>query len=280
MMFIEFLPTMKKIIKGILGGFTKRALKIEKRIRFVTSTFALSCLMLLTTFFFFDKALIFLPILILASYFFTFFAVLEGIEEMEWFSLFIVPVILTFSFYLFYFLFPVRWLTRIPFIIFYGISIYANLLASNIFNVKMEKSLQLYRAAFSVNFFFHTIIIFLLFNNLLSFHLGFILNGLVTGAIVFLLSLQLYWSVKMPPQLDKEIFSYALLTAIVLIQLTVIFSFVAVRGTILALFLAASYYSLGGLIYSFLDQRLFKETVREYLFVWGFVFVIILLALK
>src|SRR4030042_4027555 len=121
----------------------------------------------------------------------------------------------------------------------------------------MEKSLQLYRAAFSVNFFFHTIIIFLLFNNLLSFHLGFILNGLITGTIVFLLSLQLYWSVKMPPKLDKEIFSYALLTAIILVQLTVIFSFVTVRGTILSLFLAASYYSLGGLIYSYLDQRLF-----------------------
>jgi hypothetical protein len=144
----------------------------------------------------------------------------------------------------------------------------------------MEKSLQLYRAAFSVNFFFHTIIIFLLFNNLLSFHLGFIFNGLITGVIVLFLSLQLYWSVKMPPALDKEIFSYALLTVIILVQLTVIFSFVTVRGTILSLFLAASYYSLGGLIYNYLDLRLFKETIREYLFVWGFVFVIILLAIK
>jgi len=271
---------MKKIFKGILSGFTKKVLKIEKRIRFVTSTLALSSLMLFTTFFFFDKALVFIPILILVSYFFTFFAIIEGIEEIEWFSLFIVPVILTLSFYLFYFLFPVRWLTRIPFIIIYGISIYANLLTSNIFNVKMEKSLQLYRAAFSVNFFFHTIVIFLLFNNLLSFHLGFMINGLITGIVVFLLGLQLYWSVKMPPKLDREIFSYALLTAAVLVELTVILSFVAVRGTILSLFLASSYYSFGGLIYSYLDQRLFKETIREYLFVWGFVFIITLLAIK
>jgi len=272
---------MKKIIKKVWDNFTKKALRIEKRIRFVTSTLALSGLMLLATFFFFDKAIFFIPILVLASYFFTFFAIIEGIEEIEWFSLFIVPMILTLSFYLFYFLFPVRWLTRIPFILFYGISIYANLLASNIFNVKMEKSLQLYRAAFSVNFFFHTIVIFLLFNNLLSFHLSFILNGLVTGMLVFLLSLQLYWSLKMPPRLDKEIFSYATLTGVILVELTIVFSFVTVvRGTILALFLAASYYSLGGLIYSFLDQRLFKETIQEYLLVWGFVFLIVLLAIK
>ncbi len=137
---------MKKVLKKFL--------KIEKRVRLVTASLVLSALMLLTTFFFFDKALIFIPLLIIASYFFTFFAIIEGIEKIEWFTLFVIPVILTLSFYLFYFLFPVRWLTRIPFIILYGISIYANLLASNIFNVKMEKSLQLYRAAFSVNFFF------------------------------------------------------------------------------------------------------------------------------
>lgn len=271
-MFIEFLPTMKKVLKKFL--------KIEKRVRLVTASLVLSALMLLTTFFFFDKALIFIPLLIIACYFFTFFAIIEGIEKIEWFTLFLVPVILTLSFYLFYFLFPIRWLTRIPFIIIYSISIYANLLASNIFNVKMEKSLQLYRAAFSVNFFFQTIIIFLLFNNLWSFHFDFVINGVITGLIVFLLSLQLYWSVKMPLVLDKEIVSYALLSALVLAQLTVIFSFVAIRGTILALFLAASYYSLGGLIYSYLDQRLFKETIREYLFVWFFVFFIVLLSIR
>jgi len=266
-----------KFIRNIFSSFAKKVLKIEKRVRFVASSLILSSIMLLATFFFFDKALVFIPVLIVSSYFFTLFAIIEGIEDIEWFSLFIVPVSLTIAYYLFYFLFP---LTRIPFIIFYGISIYANLLASNIFNVKMEKSLQLYRAAFSVNFFFHTIIIFLLFNNLLSFHLSFLINGLITGVITFLLSLQLYWSVKMPSHFDREIYSYSMLTTIVLVEVTIIFSFLSIRGTIIALFLSASYYSLGGLIYSYLDQRLFKETVREYLFVLGFVFLITLLAIK
>lgn len=268
-----------KRIESLLNLFNKKVLKIEKRVRFVISALALSLLMLSATFFFFDKALIFIPLFIIGGYFFTYFAIIEGIEKVEWFSLFFIPVLLSLSFYSFYFLFPVRWLTRVPFIIIYTISIYANFLVSNIFNVKVEKSLQLYRAAFSVNFFFQTLVVFLLFNSVFSFHFGFLTNSLISILVIFLLSLQLYWSVNLPSHIEKEILIYSLLTALVIGELVAVFSFTAVRGTILALFVAASYYSFSALIYSFLDQRLFKETIREYLFVWGFVFIIMILSI-
>lgn len=267
-------------IKSVIGNINKKALKVEKRVRFVTSTFLMSFLMFVATFFFFDKALIFIPLLIISSYIFTYFAVVEGIEKIEWITLFFMPIALSVSFYFFYFLFPIRWLTRIPFIIIYTISIYANLLVSNIFNVKVEKSLQLYRAAFSVNFFFQTFILFLLFNSLFSFRLGFLPNFLIAAVISFCLSLQLYWSVKMPMEFDREIYIYAVLTAMVIGEAALVFSFTPVAPTILALFLAASYYSLSALIYSFMDQRLFKETVREYIFVWVFVFIITVLSIR
>lgn len=270
---------MKKI-KSFLKFFNKKVLKIEKRVRFVISTVALSFLMFCATFFFFDKAMIFISLLIICGYFFTYFAIIEGIEEIEWLSLFFMPIILSLAFYFFYFLFPVRWLTRIPFILIYGISIYANLLTSNIFNVRVEKSLQLYRAAFSINFFFQTLVVFLLFNSVFSFHFGFLVNVIIAGLIIFVLSLQLYWTVKMPPFFDREIYLYALLTALVLGQLTLLFSFIAVTGTILALFLTSAYYSVSGLIYSYMDQRLFRETIREYLFVLGFVFLIMVLSIR
>lgn len=278
MTFNEFLPTMEKS-NSIVNFFSKKALKIEKRVRFVTSTFLLSLIMFLATFFFFDKALIFIPLLIILSFLFTFFAIIEGIEKVEWLTLFFMPVILSISFYFFYFLFPIRWLTRIPLIIIYSISIYANLLAANIFNIRVEKSLQLYRAAFSVNFFFQTLVVFLLFNSLFSFHFGVIVNTLLAGLIIFLISLQLYWTVKTPPVFNRELWLYSGLTSLILSQLVMVFSFIEVRGTILSLFLAASYYSLSGLIYSYIDQRLFRETIREYIFVWGFVFLILILSI-
>jgi len=269
---------MKKLTI-FLNSLNKKALKIEKRVRFVISTALLSFLMFLATFFFFDKAPQFILLFIISSYCLTYFAIIEGIERVEWITLFFMPVILTLSFYFFYFLFPVRWLTRVPFILIYGISIYANLLVSNIYNVRVEKSLQLYRAAFSVNFFFQTLAVFLLFNTLLSFHFSFISNTVFTGLFIFVLGLQLYWGVKMPPVFDKEIILYAVLTALILGQLIMIFSFTAVKGTILALFITASYYSLSALIYSYMDQRLFKETIREYLFVWIFVFILMILSI-
>ena len=82
-------------------------------------------------------------------------------------------------FLLFYFLFPTRWITRIPFIIFYSISVYAMFLVSNIFNVGVEKSLQLYRAAFSVNYFYQSLMVFLFANLILSLKLNFFLGGLL-----------------------------------------------------------------------------------------------------
>ena len=136
----------------------KKILQIDKRLRFVIGSLFLTGIMLVATFFFFDKAFIFLPLLALASYLVVYFALVEDIEKIEWIMLFFMPIVISIAFYIFYFLFPIRWLTRIPFLTVYAIFIYASLLCSNIFNVGVEKSLQLYRAAYSVNILFLSLI--------------------------------------------------------------------------------------------------------------------------
>lgn len=264
----------------LLKFIEKRATKIEKRLRFAISSLCLSFLFLVSTFFYFDKALIFIPILILATYIFTYFSVLEGIHDIEWFTLFFMPVVVTVSFYLFYFLFPVRWLTRAPFILVYGISIYAILLTANIFNVGVEKSLQLYRAAFSVNFFYQTVCSFLLFNIILFFRLNFLYNAALTGGVGLLLDIHLFWTLKLNKTIEREILLFACLVGIVIFEAAALGSFIPINSTIFSLFLTSIFYSLSGLGYSYLDQRLFKETIREYLIVLGFVFTITLLSIS
>src|SRR3990167_10539667 len=167
-------------IKVLRQFFEKKASKIDKRLRLVISVLILGLLMLISTFFNFDKATFFLPIFITATYFLSYFSLLEGIKKIGWFGLFLMPELVTLFFYLFYFLFPGRWLTRLPFIFIYEISIYGVLLCANIFNVGVEKNLQLYRAAFSINFFYQALVSFLFYNVLFSFKYNFFLN--IVGA--------------------------------------------------------------------------------------------------
>lgn len=269
-----------KLLRRIIESFEKKALRIEKRFRFVFSALILSLLILSSTFFLFEKAVLFIGLFFIFVYFLTYFSLLEGIEGIEWFTLFLLPIMVTTAFYLIYFLFPVRWLTRLPFVMLYGVSIYAVLLCANIFNVGVEKSLQLYRAAFSINFFYQMVIFFLFSNALFSFKLHFIFNSLLVFLLAFLLALQLIWTVKLDLIVDKITILYAFIIAVVLGELALVGSFVPLKSTVLALFFASSYYSLSGLIYSFVDKRLFKETVREFLIVWIVVFVITLLSLS
>ena len=253
--------------------------RVEKRFRFVISVGIMTVAMLFATFFFFDKAWLFIPLFILISYCLVFYSILEGVEKLEWIMLFLMPVIFTVSLYFFYFLFPVRWLTRLPFVAIYAISFYALLLTSNIFNVGAEKNLQLYRAAFSVNYFFQTFVAFLLFNILFSLRQDFIFNGLAVGVLVLPLAVQLVWSIKLDLALDRQIVLYGLFLALLLMQLGIFVSFVPFRSSVASLLLAASYYSFTGLTTAYLDNRLFKNTVREYLFVLAFVFAISILTI-
>lgn len=267
-------------MKQLFNSFKKQASQIEKRYRLIMAVLILSVLMLFSTFFFFDKAVIFIPLLLISAFLLTYFSLLEGIEDIGWFGFFFMPLTITLSFYLFYFLFPARWLTRLPFIVIYGVSIYAILLVSNIFSVGVEKSLQLYRAAFSVNFFYQTIVAFLLFNFLFSLGQLFLITIIGVAMVSFLLSFHLFWTIRLKKYLEKDVLRFALLTGLILGEMALVVSFVPVKTAIAALFLTATFYSLGGIFYNFLDQRLFKETIREYTIVWVFVLIISLLSLS
>jgi hypothetical protein len=56
-------------------------------------------------------------------------------------------------------------------------------------------------------------------------------------------------------------------------------SFISLKPAIFAIFVTACYYGLTGLLYHYLDQKLFKQVIREYLFVFGFVGCIVLLSM-
>lgn len=266
--------------KTLRHSFEKKANKIDKRLRLVISILVLGLVMLISTFFNFDKVVFFLPIFIVTTYLLSYFSFLEGIKGIGWFGLFLMPELVTLFFYLFYFLFPGRWLTRIPFIFVYEVSIYAVLLCANIFNVGVEKNLQLYRAAFSINFFYQALISFMFYNVLFSFKYNFIANMIGAGIGSLLLSLQLFWTIRLNKHLEKDVLIYSLFMGLLMAEITLFISFVPLKIPIYALFLTGIYYSLMGMIYHHIDQKLFKETIREYVSVFIFVLIITLLSLS
>ncbi len=273
----RFFKTFLKQIRFPL--FNRLAAKIEKRLRFVMSSVLLTALMLISTFFSFDQVWLFVPIFVLLSYFFTYFSLLEDIEKIEWTTLFIMPVIFTVVCYCFYFLFPVRWLTRVPYLFIYAVSMYALFLTSNIFNVGVEKSLRLYKAAFSVNYFFQTFLIFLSSSILFSLREYFIVNAIGVGVVSFALAMQLFWTIKLDLELSTEVRNHALFVGLLMAETALILSFLPLQGSVLSLILASTYYSLGGLTSAHLDTRLFRSTVREYVIVLIFVWFVASLTL-
>jgi len=268
----KFLKIIPKFIR--LPLFNRLAGKIQKRIRFVLSSVTLTILLLVSTFFSFDLVWIFFPVFILLSYFFTYFSLLEDIEKVEWITLFIMPVIFTVVCYSFYFLFPVRWLTRVPYLFIYSVSMYALFLTSNIFNVGVEKSLRLYKAAFSVNYLFQTFLIFLASNIIFSLREYFIVNAIGVGIVSFALAAQLFWTIKLDLALSTEVRNHAMFVGLLMGETALVLSFMPLQGSVLALILASTYYSVGGLTSAHLDNRLFRSTIREYLVVLIFVWIV------
>jgi hypothetical protein len=254
---------------------------VPKRIRIVGSLFIMTFLLLVSTFFdFTDWWLLFTLIFLLVSYFLTYISVFEEIDGIEWLMLFIMPMCFTIAFYVFFSLLPVRWLTRLPYITFFAFGYYAILLTSNIFNVGVEKSIQLYRAAFSVNYLFQTLIIFLFMQVILSFQQPIWVNCIAIAGAATIMAIQLFWSVNPISEFRKETVKFGGVIGFLLMQVAAIISFIPFKSSVGALILTACYYSLSGLIYHHLDQRLFKQVVREYVVVLVFVSIIAILTLQ
>lgn len=272
--------TIKKIRRQIYASLVSLFSRIGKRKRFVFATGVLTILILLSSFFSLDQAEYFLILLVFFVYIGTFFSILENIRGVEWAMLFLLPVYFTVAFYLFYFFFPIRWLTRLPYVGFYAVSIYALFLSSNIFNVGVNKNLQLYRAAFSVNFLYLTVTAFFGFNLILSLRQFPFVNMILFFLCAYPLALQFLWTINPKTSLDRRLSHIAFVVALIIAECALVLSFIPIKTAIFGLFTTALFYSLCGLFQAYLEERLFKERIREYVIVVVFVTVITLLSIQ
>ena len=258
----------------------ERRTKLSKRQQFVIITFILAAGMVLTQLAPAELRYTMVAALSLLTFLGTAFALREDLSGIEWLTLLTLPTLFTAAVGLFYFLLPVRWLTRLPVVILYSIGMYALLLTENIYNVAAERTIALFRAAHSVGFLLSLLTYFLLTQTVLAFRLPHYSNVLLIGIISFFLLIDSLWAMELSARISGRVGRVSIALTVVLMELSWILSFWPVSTTLIALFLTTCFYGLVGMGQQYLTERLYKKTIIEFLGVVSIVFSILILATR
>lgn len=254
--------------------------RLSKRAKFVAST-ALLTLGLLIAFLLgpeFEQQTI--AILALLAFCATLYCLWQELTGRKWMIVVILPVLFTISCGLFYFLLPSRWLVRILMLLVFSIGFYAMLLAQNIFLVSSLRSIKLLHAARTIAFLLSVVCAFALYDVLFSLHA--LLPVVVLGILVasFLLILPIVWNVSLTEALGSEELLHTMILTMVLAEVGTFLTFWSITSTFAAIFLAGNYYTLVGVSTHWLEHRLFKRVLWEFIWVAGILVAILFFTAK
>ncbi len=256
-------------------------LKIGKRQRFIVTSALLTIGLLVSQLVGNDLRYMVIAGLAFAAYLLSIWSLREDLAGIEFFTLLFLPVAFSVSTAFFYFLLPVRWLTRLPVAIFFVVGIYSLLLTENIYNVAAIRTIQLIRAAHAVGYFLTLVTAFFIFDVIFSLHLPAWVLALALGLISFPLILQNVWTIDLPKKISSRLWWYSAVSALILAQMALAISFWPLRvSAVGALFLVTILYILLGIIQHYFNGRLNQRTTIEYLLVGLAVFVITFLTTR
>ncbi|MBI2330509.1 hypothetical protein HYU94_03885 [Candidatus Daviesbacteria bacterium] len=239
-------------------------MNLNKRQKIVISTVILTIGLLSTQLVDFNLRFRFLGGLAILAYALSVWSLWEGLNLTKAFVLMILPTFFAAGVASFYFLLPVRWLTRLPVALLFGLTFYLLLLAQNVFNVASLRTIPLYRAASTASFLFTLLAAFFIYNVVFAFNLLFIWNGLIVALISFPLILQVLWSIQMEDRISGAIVIQSAILSLVLGELALSFSFWPMYPIIWPLTLSSAMYVFLGLATGILRGRTNKRVVWEY----------------
>lgn len=254
--------------------------QITKRQRFILMSFFLTAVLIATQTV--DASLRYhvMGFLAVSTILLSIFALWGELSGIKYFLLLLLPVYFVMGATLFYFLLPVRWLTRLPFAVLFGISVYLLMLTSNIYNVAAIRTIALLRAAHAVGLLFSLVSTFFLTNVLFSLHLPFYLIVCGVSLIVLPLYLVGLWSYELEDFVSRRVSGYAAIFTLVTAQVALLLSFWPVAPINGALAISTTMYVLLGLTQFEFNERLKARTVWEYLAVAILVFAVIVITTR
>lgn len=205
-----------------------------------------------------------------------FIALYKDIKGTFWWPLLILPFFFTLSFGLFYFLLPARFLTRITLSTIFAVGLYALYLSHNIYAVAGIRAIQLLNAAHSVGFLLTLVSHFFLINIIFSLHLIAPLVFLLIFLISFIFIFPILWSIKLEQGISKTVLVFTTTLALVTGELGLVLNFWPVSPVVATLFISGNFYAFVGLSQVWLERRVFKGTMWEYIGVAIIVFLVLI----
>ena len=254
--------------------------EITKRQRFILMSFFLTVVLVAAQTVPESLRLVTIAFLALATMFLAIFALWGELSGIKYFLLLLLPIYFVVGASLFYFLLPVRWLTRLPFALVFGISTYLLMLTANIYNVAAIRTIALHRAARAVGMLFTLVAAFFLINVLLSLHLTFYFNFLGVVLITGPLYLVQLWSWGLEEYVTQKVALYSLVFTLVTGQMATIFSFWPLEPINGALILVTVMYVLLGLGQFAISEQLKRRTIYEFVGVAMVVALIVLVTTR
>ncbi len=197
----------------------------------------------------------------------------EGIGKNSTLLTLILPAFFTGGVGVFWFLLPSNIFARLPMIIFYGLGVYALSLTMNVFTVSAVRTIALLRAARGVGFVLTLITLFLIYNAILSLKIPYWGSAFLIITLSFPLFLQGFWTIPLDKKISKDLIILSAISSLVVGEIAVSLFFWPTTLVVGSIFLTVAVYVLLGLGQAKLEQRLFMQTVREYLLVGILVFI-------
>ncbi len=253
--------------------FTKRQI-------FVGVTIILTAVLLLTQTVSLELRYEFVVLLSVLTYVLAAYALREDLSGVEWFTLLVPISLFSSSIAVFYFLLPVRWLTRIPVALLYGVGMYALLLTNNIYNVAAIRTIALLRAGRSVGFILNLVSFYLLTLAVLSQRWNPFSTACTIGVLGYVLTIPALWSMELGPTVSRRVRRLSMVIATILTQAVWALSFLPILVPMASLLYTAIYYSMVGIAQEYLDEKLYKKIVTEFVAVTLIVLIMVLLTMS
>lgn len=246
----------------------------DKRQKFISSVLGLSVGLFIAEHFLGRSGVLMIFLLSFITSFLLYLCMRNDLKGNFFWQIFILPFFYSLAFGLFYLLIPARYITRIIMTTFYAIGLYSLFLAENIFTVSSIRTIALLSSARTVSVALTLLSYFFLSNVVFSLHLNLPLTILLILLYTFPIILQSIWIYTLERKLLSNIFWVISLT-ICLIQIAMLLWFWPSTPTLLALFISGIFYSVLGLSHVWLEKRLFKGVIWEYIWVILIIFFVL-----